>query len=47
LEFNEDILIKNFTRVSKTNFIRFWGLCSYSMRHASALDASKSARVWT
>jgi hypothetical protein len=79
-EFNEDILLKNFTRMSKT-FMRFWGLCSQwlqnrilllrhtslfstpfnmfkacaiecvtfvkRMRHTSALNASKSARVWT
>jgi hypothetical protein len=26
LEFNEDVLFKNFTRMSKTNFYMLWGI---------------------
>jgi hypothetical protein len=32
LEFNEDVLFKNFTRMSKT-FIRFWALCSQLLQN--------------
>jgi hypothetical protein len=78
LEFNEDVLFKNFARMSKTNVYTLLGIVEQMitkqnttatacvtvfnifkvsaitcvtfvkrMRHTSALNACKSARVWT